>query len=682
MTYIIAADTGGTFTDLAAYDAQGRRVVYAKTLTTYGDLVKGVMECVSKAKIDLARAAIIKFGTTLVINTFVQRNGSRTALITTKGFRDTLEIRRGNRSVPFDLRYKREPALAERDVRLEISERISAEGQVLAAIDFRELDAAAALLRKLEVEAVAVSFLNSYKNDEHEAAAAARLRELLPDLYVTCGVELSREWHEYERTSTAVANAYVGPKLQDYVKRLEGRLRSGGFEQAFYLMASNGGVVSAARAQQQPVMLVESGPVGGCIGAGAYAEALGIRNAVAFDMGGTTAKCALLENGSFDIKSPYYIGGEQYGFPIRGSILDIVEVGTGGGSIAWVDEHGRLQVGPKSAGSNPGPACYGAGGTDPTITDANLVLGRIGSSSFLGGEIRLDIAAAETAVGLLASKLGFYGADGLDQMAQGILTLSAMTMASAIKQITVERGLDPRKFSLIAFGGGGPLHSATLARMLNLNKVVIPPEPGIFSAVGMLLADARLDESQTFLREVNGDSLAEMLAVFAAMESRIRDQLKSDFGATDVTFERNADIRFHGQRQAMRTSIGAASDPATLRDLYETAYKRHYGHVRASGRLELVSLAVTGRARVDGPELACLGAMNDERPCKPDLRSVYFAEVSGRLETPVYQRLSLQPGFTTAGPAIIEEYGSTTVVGPKDEIEVRKLGELHIWFKD
>ncbi len=391
MTYILAADTGGTFTDLAAYDREKGRVIYTKSLTTYGDLVDGVMDCVAKAGIALGAAEVVKFGTTLVINTFIERSGAKTALVTTAGFRDLLEIGRGNRPVPFDFRYKRNPPLVARDLRFEVAERLAADGAVLQPLDRDGTTALAAELERLGVEAVAISFLNSYGDPRHEDEAAAILRAALPDLYVTTGTELTREWYEYERTATAVANAYVGPRLKDYVRRLDERLRRGGLARSFYLMASNGGVFSVERAERQPVMLVESGPVGGCIGTGVYAEAMGLPKVIAFDMGGTTAKCAVIENGRFEVKSPYYVGGIERGFPVRGAGLGhrrgrrrrrLDRLARRAGAPLRRAAERRLRARARSA--------MPAAAVEPTITDANLVLGRIGATSFLGGEMQLD----------------------------------------------------------------------------------------------------------------------------------------------------------------------------------------------------------------------------------------------------------------------------------------------------
>jgi N-methylhydantoinase A len=678
MSYILAADTGGTFTDLAAYEKQTGRLVYAKSLTTYDDLVKGVMDCVRKAGIDLSQVELIKFGTTLIINTFLQRTGARAALVTTEGFRDVLEIGRGNRTMPFDLRYRRHPPLIERDNRYEVRERIAADGTVITPLETDGIEQLVAEFRRSGVEAVAVSLHNAYANSDHERQLAEQLRELAPQLYVTAGTELSREWHEFDRTSTAAANAYVGPTLKDYIDRLDAELRAGGFRNAFYLMASNGGVFSVERAERQAVMLVESGPVGGCIGAGVYGMELGLNRVIGFDMGGTTAKCAILEDGRFEVKSPYYVGGTDYGFPVRGSVLDIVEVGTGGGSIAWLDDQGRLAVGPRSAGSTPGPACYGRGGTEPTITDANLVLGRIGSGSFLGGEMRLDTAAAEQAIGAIAGRLGLQGPSALDEMASGILALATLSMASAIKRVSIERGLDPREFPLVAFGGGGPLHSATLGRELNLSEVIIPPEPGVFSALGMLLADARVDETRTLLKPLSADGVREMCGQFEQMEAAMRASLTKELGQLDIRFERQADMRFHGQRHTIRTVIGSADKEQQIRASFEATYQRRYGFVEKDSPIEFVGLAVTAVVAMDRPVPGKLvpRAFDAVKTTRP----VFFPERGARILTPVLQRGALPVGFEGRGPAVIEEYGSTTVIGPEDSFAVGRLGEIHIRF--
>jgi N-methylhydantoinase A len=681
MASLLAADTGGTFTDLAAFDRDTGRIVYSKSLTTYDNLVNGVMDCIAKAGVNLSDVELVKFGTTLVINTFVQRNGAKTALITTEGHRDILELRRGNRTVPFDRRYERDPVLIERDLRLEAPERMGADGEVVRPLDVERVRLLAAQLKESDVEAVAVSFLNAYVNPAHEERVTALLRELLPNMYVVAGSELTREWYEYERTSTAAANAYVGPKLRDYVQRLDRRLRDGGLERPFMLMASNGGVIAVDRAQQQPGVLVESGPVGGCIGAVAYARELGFENLIAFDMGGTTAKCALIDHGEFEVKSPYYVGGEQHGFPVRHAVLDIVEVGAGGGSIAWLDPQGRLRVGPRSAGSSPGPACYGRGGEEPTITDANLVLGRIGASSFLGGEMQLDEDAARAAVARLGESLGFTGETGIDETAEGIIALGAVTMAAAIRRITVERGLDPREFAMFAFGGGGPLHASTLAHELHIPEVIVPPEPGIFSALGMLLADARIDETRTLLRPLDAAALPDIEQAYVEMEHTITESLQRELevGGAEIVVQRSAQLRFHGQRHFVRTPLPAGADLAAMRNAFEMLYRQRYGFVEVDAPVDVVSVSVTAVARLSGPLPTQLRpALPTATPAASTRRAISFPGHAERVDTPVYRRIELPVGFAAPGPAAIEEYGTTTIVAPGDQFRIGELGEIRI----
>ena len=381
----------------------------------------------------------------------------------------------------------------------------------------------------------------------------------------------------------------------------------------------------------------------------------------------------------FEVRSPYYIGGMERGFPVRGAVLDIVEVGAGGGSIAWLDEQGRLNVGPKSAGSAPGPVCYGNGGTEPTITDANLVLGRIGTASFLGGELRLEEEGARRAIEeRVASPLGFAGESGLDDSAQGILALGTTTMAGAIKQITIERGLDPREFVLFAFGGGGPLHATQIARELAVPLVVVPPEPGIFSALGMILADARIDEARTFLRELADETVAEIEEAFIAMEYAMRKKLESELDSPSILFERQADMRFRGQRHTLRTTIGSARDATAMRRAFETTYERKFGHVEVASPIEFVGLVLTGIGRIERPELEGLRLVATEGVVTAlNQRKVHFGGPE-RIMTPVLARAQLKMGYKSAGPAIIEEYGSTTVVGPEDRFEIGRLGEIRI----
>jgi N-methylhydantoinase A len=676
MSYAVAVDIGGTFTDLVAFDQQNAKVIYTKSPTTYGNFVAGILDCFGKAKIAPADIALINHGTTLVINALVQRKGGRTALVTSEGFRDILEIARGNRPDPFDLYYQRDEPLIPRDLRFEVPERLDSAGKVLVPLDTAALKTLANRLRELKVDSIAVFFLNSYVNPAHEEAAAALLKRLLPNMFVTTSTELSREWYEYERSSTVAANAYVGPQVNSYVRTLDGDLKAQKFGGTIYMMGSNGGVLSVDRTCQQPIALVESGPIGGCIGAGVYADALGFKNVIAFDMGGTTAKCALVEEGRFSVDSTYYAAGYIQGFPIKSPVIDIVEVGSGGGSIAWQDALGRLHVGPNSAGSTPGPACYARGGTHPTVTDANLLLGRLNPANFLGGELPLDVEASRRALAGIAEPLGYKGESGMIELAAGIVSIATVIMAGAVRRISIEHGRDPRDFVLFSYGGGGPLHACALARELGIPTVVIPPEPGNFSAVGMLLADARLDDSKTFTGELDDKVIGPTEEVFAEMEQRAAAALRREFGTDSVRYERFAEMRYRGQRHNIKVSISGLNDVATIRKAFEQDYERRYGHADPKAAAEFQALHLSAFARLPRPEIERL-----PRPAAHNSggeRLVHFDHRSGPVNARVFDRYSLEPGFRGEGPAVVEEYGSTTIVWPGDRFEIGSLHEIRI----
>jgi len=678
MSYAIAVDIGGTFTDLVAFDHETQKVLYAKSPTTYDNLVEGIFDCFRKAKIKPAEAALVNHGTTLVINSLIQRQGAKTALVTSKGFRDVLEIARGNRPDPFDLHYQRDEPLVPRELRLEVPERIGSKGEVVTPLDTAALRKLGDEIKRLGVESVAIFFMNSYINPAHEEGAAETLKELLPGAYVTFSTDLTREWYEYERCSTVAANAYVGPQVSTYIRRLDDDLKSRGFGGSLFMMGSNGGLLSAERTCRQPIGLVESGPIGGCIGAGAYAEKLGFKNVVAFDMGGTTAKCALVENGRFSVNSVYYANGYIKGFPIKSSVIDIVEVGSGGGSIAWLDSQKRLHVGPQSAGSTPGPVSYGRGGTAPTVTDANLVLGRLNAGNFLGGEMKLDVGAAERAVGeRIATPLGYAGESGMIRMADGIISIATVIMAGAIGKISVEHGLDPRDFVLFSYGGGGPLHSCALAHELSIPTVVIPPEPGNFSAIGMLLADARVDTSKTFVGILDVKTVSAMAETFATLEREALAALAAEFASSDVFFERHAEMRYRGQRHNIKVPVSGLKDAEQIRAAFERDYKRRYGHADAKAPAEFQALHLSAFARLKQPEIARLPRAAAKSPAA-QMRRIYIGSAGGWLDAQIYHRDALAPGFSSTGPAVIEEYGSTTVVWPADRFEIGGLHEIRI----
>ncbi len=677
---MVAADTGGTFTDVAVFDRETGSVRYGKTLTRYQDLVEGVLDGLGDTGVDLGEALLLKHGTTHVINTLLQRNGARTALITTRGFRDLLEIARGNRPVPFQLGYRREPPLVPRTLRFEINERVMADGSIVREPDQEEIEAVASRLESLGVEAAAIAFLNAYANPANEEKVLEALRARMPGIYWCASTSLTREWYEYERASTAAANAYVGARMREYIRRFDQRLQARGFDGSFYMMGSNGGVLSVDRTIEQPVALVESGPIGGCIGAAAYARSLGLPRVIAFDMGGTTAKCALIREGQFDVQPIYYVGGYDRGFPLKTPVLDIVEVGAGGGSIAAVDAQGRMSVGPQSAGSEPGPVAYGRGGVEPTVTDANLVLGRIGDGSFVGGRLQLNRLAASRAISeRIAAPLGYSESTAIETAAQGILELAVSTMAGAIKEITIERGLDARDFTLMVFGGGGPLFGSVLARRLRIPTVIVTPHPGNFSTLGMLIAGARIDLARTLLGRLQEDGLASLDTAFDELEASARSTMAAELGVSEVRFEHWIDARYRGQTHTVRVRVARPANVDAFRQAFEATYQERYGHINSQTPVELLGVRVGAEAEVPRPDLE---SIRNHAPAAGSgtvgRRSVYFPAPHGWLDTPVYQREHLSEGQLIEGPAIIEEFSSTTVMQPGDRATVGRLGEIRI----
>lgn len=679
MLYAIAVDIGGTFTDLVAVSEDGQSVTYAKSPTTYDNFVDGIFECLEKADIAPADIRLVNHGTTLVINAIIQRRGNRAGLVTTRGFRDVLEVARGNRPDPFDLYYRRDAPLIPRELRFEVAERMSATGEVIEPLAEDAFAGLADEIRRHDLEAVAISFMNAYANSVHEERAAAILRDLLPDVYICHGTELCREWYEYERTSTAASNAYVGPQVSNYIRWLDEGLRAEEFSGTLFMMGSNGGVLSADRACRQPIALVESGPIGGCIGTAAFAGALGFDNVIAFDMGGTTAKCALVEDGRFSIDSIYYAGGYIKGFPIKSPVIDIIEVGSGGGSIAWLDDETRLHVGPRSAGSTPGPVCYGRGGDEPTVTDANLVLGRLAPDRFLGGELPLDVVAARASLmDGIGGPLGFANGTGAVEAADGIVSIAIVVMASAIRRQTVEHGRDPRDFVLFSYGGGGPLHAVALAHELSIPTVVIPPEPGNFSATGMMLADARLDSAQTFVGALDAAAVAAMNETFVEMEQQAAEALRQEIGVTNMLFERAAEMRYRGQRHNIKVPLPKLDGPAAIREIFDRDYERRYGHADTRAAAEIQALHLSAFGVLPRPDLSQFHRKPDGAEPARGTRPVFFSRADSWLDTRILDRYELAAGFSGAGPAIIEEYGATTVIWPGDRYEIGALGEIRI----
>ncbi len=675
MASSIAIDIGGTFTDVSGFDPERGGLWFEKTPTTLRPdegALTGLGK-LSKAGFDVPAALILKHGTTVVINSILERDGARTALVTTQGFRDVLEIGRGNRPESFNLMYSRDPAFVPRELRFEVPERMDAKGNIAVALDMAALERIALEIKEAGVDAIAVSFLHAYRNPVHEIAAAEYLAKAT-GCFVTASHDLSGEYREYERTSTAALNAFVGPKAGRYVERFKTGAEAAGFTGDLYLMGSAGGVLTADEASRRPILLIESGPVGGAAGAAEIGKLTNNPNVIAFDMGGTTAKTVMIENGEAAVTPVYYAAGYNRGHPVQAAVLDIVEVGAGGGSIAAVNEMGTLSVGPRSAGSVPGPACYGNGGTEATVTDANLYLGRLDADNFLGGEMRLDVAAAERAINELAEKLGQTPLS----VALGILRLATLTMASSVRMATLERGYDPSDFAMIAYGGAGPLHAAAVAREMGISRVIIPGHPGHFCAYGMLFADLRSDVAETIGQPVSKIDMAGLTARIAAMVETSREEMgRAGTSIHEVRTAIFADMRYQNQEHTLSVRLpeGGTLTDVALRELFEEAYRQRYGRSTAADlAVDLVSIRVATTGIGPRPEYARLNPT--ETPEKPRNRTVSFAD--GPVDCAIWQREDLRADTPVDGPAIIEEGASTTVILPGDVARVDEWGNIHI----
>ena len=675
----VAIDIGGTFTDVVVFDEAKSSLALAKALSTPAELARGVEDGLTKAAVPLDQVLSLIHGSTVVVNAVVERKGAKTALVTTKGFRDVYEIGRINRPESFNPRFRKHRPLVPREDIFEVTERMLADGTVRTPFDEREAREVARIIREEGFDAVAVLFLHSYRAPEHEIRMREILRESAPNLFISVSHELSREYREYERTSTVVANAYVGPNVSRYLGDLERRLRGNKFSGNLMIMQSNGGLCDVEIARRQCIQMMESGPAGGVVGTMALCEILDLEAAIAFDMGGTTAKACVIRRGEPSLSPDYFIGGYNEGLAIRIPVLDIVEVGTGGGSIAWLDEGGGLHVGPRSAGAEPGPASYGRGGTEPTVTDANVILGRLSPERFLGGEMRLNRNAAETA---LRDRLAQPLAVTIERAASGLLQVATSAMANAVRHVTLERGLDPRDFTLVAYGGGGPLHAASVAKELSIRTIVIPQAPGHFSALGMLMADLRRDYVQTLFERMDDLEMVELEAQFKKLEAEGRKALEDSGIPTDrIVFERAADMRYVGQEHAvavrMPANIGDETAREEIKRLFDDAHELRYSHSAPDESADIVSLRVSAIGRLGKPQFPQVpqGEKTPPAIARRGVRTVIF-EGLGAVEATVYDRSKLLQGNFIGGPAIVEEAASTTVVEPGDSVTVNAFGHL------
>ncbi len=682
----LAADIGGTFTDVAYFDPQTGAMALGKTLSTPRHLVDGIAEGVAKAGTHFRDPEIFLHGSTVAINTLLERKGAKTALLITEGFRDIYEIGRINRPDAYNLFFKKHIPLVERNLRFEVPERLTAEGQVHKPLDEGAVHRICDELVAQGIEAVAILLLHCYTNPAHEIAVKRIVRERMPGAFVTASHELSQEYREFERCSTAVANAYIGPIVSRYVGEIDQRLSSQGFEGAFLLVQSTGGLYESAQAQVQCVRMLESGPAAGVIGAHALCEALDLGDAIAFDMGGTTAKAGVIYNHQVLTTNIAMVGGYQQGLPIQIPLVDVFEVGTGGGSIAEVDVGGSLSVGPRSAGAEPGPACYGQGGEFATVTDANLLLGRLGADSFLGGEMRLDVLAAENVISeRIAQPLGIDAV----QAAEGILRIAATKMSYAVKGVSTERGFDAAAFTLIAYGGAGPLHASAIAREIGMKKLIIPRAPGHFCAFGMLHSDLRYDFVRTTFRKLEELDFGEVTTAFAELEQLGRNAVaESGVQPASVSAGYSADMRYVGQEHSVTVELAREllenQDRSGIKRQFDAVHQQRYGTCAPLEKVEIVTLrsAVTGVMKKPPMEKIAAGAQTPAADASRASRNVYFSALGKAALVPVYDREKLLAGNRIAGPALVEEHASTTVVQPGDALEVDAFGNLRIEIGD
>ncbi|MBE0694766.1 MAG: hydantoinase/oxoprolinase family protein [Aquamicrobium sp.] len=682
-TLRVATDVGGTFTDLVCFEIDPEtgepRIVTAKSDTTPPDFEKGVLNVLDKAGIDPRDVRFMAHGTTVVINALTERKGVKVGLITTEGFRDTLEIARGNRPDFFNLHYEKPKPFVPRHLRRELPGRISYKGEELKPLDLSGLPAILDDFRSEGVEAVAICFLHSYADTAHEKAALEEVRRLWPGVSVVSSHQITREWREYERTSTAVLSAYVQPTAERYLSRLHNGLKEKGLPGSPYIMQSNCGVDSLESVSKIPITMVESGPASGFWGAAELGKLIGEPNVLALDIGGTTAKCSLIEDGQVRIMTDYWIERDRTsaGYPIMVPVVDLVEIGNGGGSIAWVDDFGKLHVGPQSAGAMPGPAAYGRGGTEATTTDANLWLGRINRDYFCGGEVVADMEAAKKAIEAVGEKLGIDA----DEAARGIIRIANNNMVNALKLVSLNRGHDPRDFTLVAFGGGGAMHAVALAGELGVRKVVIPTGASVFSAWGMMMSDLRRDYFVTRLVDLKPGAAAGIEALFAETEEQARRQFAAEgVDPADVKFLRYGKFRYQNQEHTTEVLIEGAVGDGRLAEIaaaFHETYEREYTY-RLDAPVEMVGIHLVASAEVGKLTVSerkptgtpAEAALKGERDVDYALEGVHRARI--------YDGTKLEPGMEFSGPAVVEDPGTTVVVHPGNRVRIDGYGNIHI----
>jgi N-methylhydantoinase A len=665
MSYRVAMDIGGTFTDFVVVDDADQLTSTGKTSTTPASPEQGVLEGLRQVVAEPSSISFLVHGTTVGLNAFLERRGTRVLLLMTEGLRDAYSIARHDRKELYTLRYHKPERLVPRHDVYEVTERLRWDGEVEIELDEDSLKPVIDTIRRERIEAVAACLVHAYVNPEHELKVRETLEHACPGLSVSLSHEIAREWREYERASTAVLNAYVAPRVEGYLRKLEDELTGLGVGATLHVMQSNGGITTAAKARGQPIQTLLSGPVGGTIGGAALSRATGRPNLLCVDMGGTSFDLSLIVDGRPTVSTET----ELEGLPILMPLVDIHTIGAGGGSLAWL-EAGGLRVGPQSAGAVPGPACYGRGGSEPTVTDANLFLGRLDPEYFLGGRMRLDEMAAALALRSIAEQLSLDDAT----FAEGVLAIVNANMADAMRTITVKQGIDPRDYSLVAFGGAGPMHAVWLAEELEIDEVIIPWSPGTFSAWGMLQTDMRHDVVRTFYQPLAGLEEPSVAAVYAEL-AREGAELLADQGVDgdDRYFVRSADMRYVGQEYSVNVPIGPTIDLAEIDAALHDVHRIRYGHSTPGAPVEFVNLRLAAFGRI-------AGGATPFRPPEPGVdarlgtRPATFGGDSHDVLILLRDRLS--PGDRHEGPVVIEEESSTTVVPPGYVVDVDDHGNL------
>jgi len=667
----IAIDVGGTFTDVVKLVPDTGELRFEKVPTTPSEPTAGVLAAFEKADADPALVSTFNHGSTLGLNSLLTRTGARIATIATRGFRDVYLLGRTDRRVMYDIAYRKPEALLERYDTFEVTERSMFDGSVATPFDDDDAREVAREILRRGYDAVAVAFLHAYANPAHELRMREILAEEAPGVEITLSHELSREYREYERTSTAVLDAYIKPIMRSYLKALEGELERRGFDGRFLMSRSGGGAMTASSAREQPVNLILSGPAGGVVGAAAFAKLIDRPNLITIDMGGTSLDASLVQDGN----PVLYHGAEFEGLPINTPSLYIHTIGAGGGSLGYLDEAGALQVGPKSAGAMPGPAAYGRGGTEPTFTDAALAIGYLGMDTPLGGELTLDREKSLTALRPIAEELGL----SVTQLARGMVKISNTKIMGAVRAITIELGHDPKDFALLSFGGGGGLVAVDVARELGIPEVIVPPGQGAFSALGMLMADVQHDYSRTSLQALDELDADAADALYAGMEAEARETLRAEgFDDDSMLFHRVVAVRYSGQEHAVTVDYPENStDPReAIRSEFDRLHLRQYGHTM-DDPIETTTLRLGAVGIVDKPDLP--KAMRRPEGEGPELRTrTVVLDGDETAEYALASREELMAGDVIEGPVVVTEHTATTVLHAGDRLEVGAYGELII----